>query len=164
MQARRNQAVECGATPQRDIAPQMPLLRRRSLFGVTGVLCVLRQRQSGAPWEHHDARCFEPGGPRQPSGLGPKRKGVGCLNKPAECLERGHCLQNDWNLFSVTAWRPAVKDLNIQVGQVRGCLRCIDDRALGCGAFELAQGCLPPTSNTAAIAAACQGYAPFGRS
>jgi hypothetical protein len=86
--------MEGQTQPIRHIAPEVRLLRRRSLLGVTRVPSVLRQRPSGTSGEHRDARCIEPGGPCQPNGLGPKRKGVGCLNKPAERLERGHCLQN----------------------------------------------------------------------
>ena len=118
---------------------------------VSGFRAHLRRRQSGILGAHHDARRFKPRGPDQPSGSGPKRKRVRRLNKLAECVERGLRLQDDRNLFGVTAWRPSMKDLNVQSGQMHGC-PCFDNRVLRCGSFELAQGYLPLGSNTEAIA------------
>jgi hypothetical protein len=46
-------------------------------------------------------------------------------------------------LFDVTAWQPAVKDLDLQSRKMRRYLYGIDGWALWSGAFELGQGGLP---------------------
>jgi hypothetical protein len=81
----------CGTTPQAIL--RWPLWRQTSLLGGASVCATLQRGQSGTPGEHCDARGFEPGGPGQPSSLGPQRQGVSRLNKPAECLEGRHRLQ-----------------------------------------------------------------------
>src|SRR5262249_50126475 len=58
-----------------------------------GVRAGLWQRRRGAKGQHRGAHGFEPREPSQPAGLSPERKGVGCLEKAAECLERRHRLQ-----------------------------------------------------------------------
>src|SRR6266536_4936774 len=100
----------------------------------------LRQLRNETPGQHHGSRSIDPGGRYKR----PKRKRIGSLKKTAECLERGHRLQIDRNLFVITSRRPAMNDFDVETRQVRRRPCCVDHLAPLLSSLELGQ-CSSPS-------------------
>jgi hypothetical protein len=74
----------------------------------------LWQRRKEALSHHHRACGLDPGKPCKPHGLGPKGKGVPCVDRAGKGLKGGRCLEIDRDLLRQTVGRMIMNDLDVE--------------------------------------------------